>query len=140
MSIARSASKRSPVRNSARAFDGPIFARTKGEMTAGMMPSFISVKPKSASSLAVRTTSHTDASPDSAAERGAVHARDDRLARQLIDRAEHIAHAFGVERRSASNVSSSDSRIQLMSAPPQKTLPSPARTTARTSSVGREAG
>ena len=35
----------------------------------------------------------------------------------------------------ASKLRSSEARIQLMSAPPQKTLPSPASTTARTSSA-----
>jgi len=37
MCLARRASKRSPVRKSARACDAPIFARTNGEITAGMM-------------------------------------------------------------------------------------------------------
>ena len=52
MSLARAASKRMPVRNSSRAADAPIFASTYGETTAGRMPSFTSVKPKSVRSSA----------------------------------------------------------------------------------------
>ena len=49
----RTASNRSPVRKSARACDAPIFESTNGEITAGMMPSFTSVKPNIASSAAI---------------------------------------------------------------------------------------
>ena len=69
MRSARAASKRSPVRKSARACDAPIFASTNGEITAGMMPSLTSVKPKIASSAAIATsqTAARPAPPPSAA-------------------------------------------------------------------------
>src|SRR6185369_11729694 len=59
---ARSASKRSPVRNNARACVVPIFAITYGELTAGRMPSFTSDKPNFTSGFAI-TMSHTGTSP-----------------------------------------------------------------------------
>ncbi len=74
-----------------------------------------------------------------AAERRAVDARDHRLA-AAIDRAIHLAHPLRHRRRSASKLSSSDARIQLMSAPPQKILPSPASTTARTAASPDSSG
>ena len=52
ISLARAASKRMPVRNSSRAADGPIFGSTYGEITAGRMPSLVSVNPKTALSSA----------------------------------------------------------------------------------------
>src|SRR5262245_41071562 len=53
ISFARAASKRIPVRNSSRAADGPIFGRTYGEITAGRMPSLVSVNPNTAASSAI---------------------------------------------------------------------------------------
>ncbi len=62
ISRARAAAKRAPVRNSSRAADVPIFATTKGEITAGRMPSLASVKPNCAVSVAT-TMSQTAARP-----------------------------------------------------------------------------
>ena len=58
-----------PVRNSSRAADGPIFGRTNGEITAGRMPSFVSVKPNTAfsSATAMSQMAASPAPPPSAA-------------------------------------------------------------------------
>jgi hypothetical protein len=86
----------------------PIFASTKGEITAGMMPSLVSVKPKTVSAAAI-ATSHTRDEAGAAAECGAVDAADHRFSSVSIARnMRDIARASS---RFASRVSSSDARI-----------------------------
>ena len=60
--FARAAENRMPVRNSSRAAERPIFASANGEITAGRIPSFVSVKPNTVSSAAT-TMSQTAARP-----------------------------------------------------------------------------
>ena len=69
ISFACEASKRQPVMNSSRAADWPILATTYGAMTAGISPSFTSVKPNIASSdaTAMSATAASPAPPPSAA-------------------------------------------------------------------------
>src|SRR5581483_10347232 len=130
IACARSASNRSPVRNSRRACDGPIFASANGEMTAGMIPSFVSVKPKtvSRSATTASATAQSPAPPPSAAPwtRAMTGFGQRSIARNMSD----IASA---SRTFASSLSSSDARIQFTSAPPQNARPSPSRMMQRTS-------
>ena len=67
---------------------------TKGEITAGMMPSFTSVKPKIASSVAI-AMSQTAARP-APPPKAAPWTRPTTGFRAVIDRAKHVAHSLGV--------------------------------------------
>ena len=88
---ARTASNRRPPGNSARAWLSPILAMTNGEMTAGRIPSRVSVKPKRRAALGDDEVRH-GAQAHPAAERRALDARDDRH-RARVDGLEHVGHA-----------------------------------------------
>ena len=109
ISLARAAENRMPVRNNSRAADGPILGSTYGEMTAGRIPSLVSVKPKTAVFLGDGDVADRG-EPRAAAERRAVDAADHRR-RQRVERVEHLRHArrIGDDSRRASSRPSSPS-------------------------------
>ena len=118
---ARSASKRSPVANSARACDSPIFGSTKVLITAGRMPSLVSVNPKVG--LGAGDDDVGDgAQAHPAAERRAVDAGDDRH-RAGVDGGEHRLHRGRVALVVLDATARSAARIHSTSAPAQKTGP-----------------
>ena len=75
----------------ARRAAAPIRGSTNGEMTAGMIPSFTSEKPKTASVAAMRDVGARD-EPGAAAEHVAVRARDHRRG-AAVDRLDHPVEA-----------------------------------------------
>ncbi len=128
ISLARAAEKRAPVRNSSRAAERPILARANGEMTAGTIPSFVSVKPNSASSSAttISQTAARPAPPPSAAPctRPMTGTGSESMAPNIRD----IAVA---SRMFSGSVYSTVFAIHVTSAPAQNILPAPASTIAR---------
>ena len=105
-------------------------------MTAGRIPSRVSVNPKRVAGLGDDEVGH-GAQPHPAPEGRAVDPGDHRH-RAGVDRLEHVGHRHRVL-LVALDVEAIAARIQAMSAPAQNDGPSPARTTAR-SSVGVFAG
>src|SRR5215471_20594032 len=92
--IATGARNRSPVMKNSRARPGPTRAITNGEMMAGMIPSFTSVKPNCTDSIAT-PISHAATSPSPPAERRAMDPGDHGL-RTLGDGEVHLPYGAGV--------------------------------------------
>jgi hypothetical protein len=117
------------VRNSSRAADRPTFANAYGEITAGRIPSFTSVKPKIASSsqTTMSQTAARPAPPPSAAPWMRPMSGTGR-----VSSAENIRAIARASRTFSSCVYDTIFDIHVRSAPAQNSLPAPPRTTQRT--------
>ena len=129
ISRARSAEKRAPVRNSSRAADGPTFATTNGEMTAGTMPSRTSVNPNDASRAAM-TMSHTAARPDPPPR--AAPCTQPTSGNGSVSSRLYIRASASASRRFSALVYSAVLAIHERSPPAENTRPAPRSTAART--------
>ncbi len=131
MCRARSASNRWPVLNRARACDSPIFGSTNVLITAGTMPSFVSVKPNVASVVAITTsaTAHSPIPPPRAAPwtRAMTGTGQASIASNIACMAVASRSFSSVDRPMAA-------RIHVTSAPALNVVPAPASTTPRNAS------
>ena len=122
--------KRSPVRNSSRAADRPIFASTNGEITAGMMPEPDLGEPEHG--VLVGDDDVADGGePGAAAERGAMDAADHGH-RQRVERREHARRRHRIVHVLRSRCSATVFAIQSTSRAGAEHLARAPRTTTRT--------
>src|SRR5436190_22548446 len=120
----------SPVRKYSRALAAPIRATTNGLINAGTMPSFTSVNPNCAFSVAM-LISHAATRPEPPPSAAPWTRAMTGLGQRTI--VKNISIAVSASRRFSSGVNLATRLVQFRSAPALKDFPFPWRTIARTS-------